>query len=81
MAEGTTNPKCPKCSNIQVSKAGYAIRKGGRVQSYKCTRCGHTFIEKKPCKMGVESISVSIKKKQKSLTEQAVKYWPKNQWH
>lgn len=39
--------KCPKCGNLSMIGAGYALRKGGKVHSSKCTNCGYTCVDTK----------------------------------
>jgi transposase-like protein len=39
--------KCKKCGSDEIVKAGFAIRRGGKVQGYRCKVCGHFFIEEK----------------------------------
>ncbi len=38
---------CPKCGSSAIVSAGYALRKGGKVHSSKCTKCGHTCTDDK----------------------------------
>ena len=41
------NGACPKCKSANIVRAGKALRRGGKVQSYKCSDCGHAFTEDK----------------------------------
>jgi hypothetical protein len=38
---------CPKCGSSAIVSAGYALRKGGKVHSSKCTECGHACTDDK----------------------------------
>jgi transcription initiation factor TFIIIB Brf1 subunit/transcription initiation factor TFIIB len=39
--------QCPKCGSSAIVSAGYALRKGGKVHSSKCTNCGHACTDDK----------------------------------
>jgi transposase-like protein len=37
--------RCPKCKSKDIWKAGFAVRKDGKVQLYQCKKCGSKFRE------------------------------------
>ncbi len=39
--------QCPKCGSSAIVGAGNALRKGGKVHSSKCTKCGHACTDDK----------------------------------
>lgn len=57
------NPPCPKCGG-KTSKSGHALRKGGKVQSYKCNNCGYVFV-----KSQVKAKAAPVISKPKKLAE------------
>jgi len=38
--------RCKKCRSRRVTKAGFKITKGARLQRYQCKACGHIFVVK-----------------------------------
>lgn len=62
--------KCPKCNSIAMIGAGYALRKGGKVHSSKCTICGYVCTDNKLIK-GIKIIqtekTIELKKEQPKI--------------
>jgi len=34
---------CPKCASVLIWKEGFLYSRGGKIQRYKCSDCGHRF--------------------------------------
>lgn len=69
-SEDSQNITCPQCERQNISKAGFALRKGGKVQSYKCRDCGHVFTKKK---LLAKAPVVEVPKKPPKLSNLAIK--------
>ncbi|MDF2736209.1 MAG: hypothetical protein K0S93_65 [Nitrososphaeraceae archaeon] len=49
MINPTFKPKCPKCDHFMV-KAGFNVQvKKGKLQRYKCQKCGSIRLESSKC--------------------------------